>query len=109
MIRPGRTPGDRAGLLASWEQHLEEGRAMVGRLGLARLATVGAALVGLTVAGGVAALAQDATPVPGGPGLPPPPAGCAPIAEGLLAPRFIAIAEDGTVYVTESGIGGDEV
>jgi hypothetical protein len=63
-------------------------------------------LAGLILSG--SAIAQEATPVPG-PGLPPPPAGCAVIADGLMSPRFVAIAEDGTVYVTETGTGGDEL
>lgn len=35
-------------------------------------------------------------------------AACAPIATGLVNPRFLAIADDGTVYVTEAGAGGTE-
>ncbi len=33
---------------------------------------------------------------------------CTPIATGLNAPRFLTVAEDGTVYVTEAGRGGAE-
>ncbi len=33
---------------------------------------------------------------------------CEVVADGLLNPRQIAIADDGTLYVTEAGIGGDE-
>ena len=55
--------------------------------------------------------AQDATPEAGegGPGLPPLPEGATVVAEGLLNPRFLAIGDDGTLYITENGIGGDEV
>lgn len=35
-------------------------------------------------------------------------AACMPIATGLVAPRALAIAGDGTVYVTEAGAGGTE-
>jgi hypothetical protein len=41
--------------------------------------------------------------------LPPPPANCTVVAEGLSAPRFVAVGDDGSVYVTETGSGGDEV
>lgn len=37
------------------------------------------------------------------------PAGCTVIAEGLNQPRFLTVAADGTVYVTEAGDGGEEV
>ena len=55
--------------------------------------------------GVVAVAAHEGSPPAGGPPLPE---GCEVIAEGLLNPRFIAIAEDGSIYVTEAGIGGDE-
>ena len=35
-------------------------------------------------------------------------AACTPIATGLVNPRFLAVADDGTVYVTEAGAGGAE-
>lgn len=35
-------------------------------------------------------------------------AACSPIATGLIAPRALAVADDGTVYVTEAGTGGAE-
>ena len=35
-------------------------------------------------------------------------AACTPIATGLIAPRYLAVADDGTVYVTEAGAGGTE-
>lgn len=52
------------------------------------------------------ATAQDATPIADGPPLPD---GCAVVADRLTNPRHLAIAEDGTIYVTEAGAGGDEV
>jgi hypothetical protein len=63
-----------------------------------------AALVGLLAPSGTPVSAQDATPV----GTPAPPAGCEVIATGLLNPRQLDVASDGTIYVTEAGIGGDE-
>ncbi len=71
---------------------------------LAGGATTAALLLGLAV-GGTGAAAQEASPVAGGGELPE---GCEVVAEGLLNPRQLAIAEDGTLYVTEAGIGGDE-
>jgi sugar lactone lactonase YvrE len=68
--------------------------------------TIGAAL-GLLISGSAAAL-QDASPVASpaaGPGLP---AGCSVVASGLVNPRFVAVGPDGTIYVSESGTGGDE-
>ncbi|MDQ3524051.1 MAG: hypothetical protein M3451_03235, partial [Chloroflexota bacterium] len=57
-----------------------------------------------------AVMAQDATPVgDAGPGLPPPPEGSTIVAEGLWNPRFLTFGDDGTLYITENGIGGDEV
>jgi plastocyanin len=37
------------------------------------------------------------------------PANAAIIAEGLMNPRYLAIADDGTIYVTEAGAAGDEL
>lgn len=55
-------------------------------------------------------LAQDATPAgEGAPGLPPPPEGSTVVAEGLWNPRFLAFGDDGTLYITENGIGGEEL
>jgi hypothetical protein len=71
-----------------------------------RLAMTAAVVFGLAVGGTVAA--QDATPEGGG-GLPPLPAGCEVVADGLIGPRDLAISADGTIFVTESGSGGDEV
>jgi len=72
--------------------------------------SAGAALGATAV---TSAFAQDATPVgspeQGGPGLPPLPEGATVVAEGLWNPRHIAIGEDGTIYVAEQGIGGEEV
>lgn len=65
--------------------------------------TIGAAL-GLLVSGS-AAVAQDASPV-AAPGLP---AGCSVVASGLVNPRYVAVAPDGTIYISEAGTGGDEV
>ena len=64
-----------------------------------------ALLVGLT-SGSTVAAAQEASPAAGPPG---PPAGCEIVADGLMSPRQLAIATDGTLYVTEAGTGGDEV
>jgi sugar lactone lactonase YvrE len=38
----------------------------------------------------------------------PMPAGCTVVADGLINPRFVKIATDGTIYVTEAGTGGEE-
>ncbi|HEV2528523.1 MAG TPA: ScyD/ScyE family protein [Thermomicrobiales bacterium] len=65
----------------------------------------------LGTATGVAGVsAQDATPgsgtpVPDGAGLP---ANCTVVAEGLLNPRHLVLGEDGTLYISEAGIGGTE-
>lgn len=42
-------------------------------------------------------------------GTPPLPEGCEVVAEGLINPRYVAIADDGTLYVTEAGTGGNDV
>lgn len=56
------------------------------------------------------AMAQEASPVAdGAPGLPPLPEGAVVYAQGLYNPRYLAFADDGTLYVTEAGVGGDEV
>jgi len=47
---------------------------------------------------------EDATPV--APALPP---NCEIYADGLNNPRYLAIADDGTIYVTEAGSAGDEI
>lgn len=79
-----------------------------------RTFTTSAAAISAGIALGVpttaAVLAQDATPAEGNaPGLPPLPEGAVVVAEGLVNPRFLAFANDGTLYITEAGIGGDEV
>ena len=53
------------------------------------------------------AMAQESSPAAEGPMLFP--AGCVVIAEGLNQPRYLTVAADGTVYVTEAGDGGEEV
>lgn len=64
----------------------------------------------LGVPASAAVLAQDATPVvETAPGLPPLPEGATVYAEGLWNPRFLVFGEDGTLYISEAGIGGDEV
>lgn len=52
---------------------------------------------------------QEATPAVEPAGGPPLPEGCSVIAEGLLNPRYVAVGDDGTIYVTEAGVGGDEM
>lgn len=77
-----------------------------------------AATIGLTTGAPAlqSALAQDAatpigegTPVDSGMGLPPLPDGATLVAEGLFNPRSLAFGDDGTLYITENGVGGDEV
>ncbi|HYI25142.1 MAG TPA: ScyD/ScyE family protein [Thermomicrobiales bacterium] len=71
------------------------------------MATGAAALAAGTV-GTVSA--QEASPAAGGEsmGLPPLPEGATVVATGLYNPRYIAFADDGTMYITEVGTGGDE-
>ena len=69
--------------------------------------TLGVAL-GLLSSSSAAAF-QDATPE-ASPGDPPPlPDECTVIASELLNPRFVAVGDDGAIYVSEAGVGGDEV
>jgi hypothetical protein len=70
---------------------------------LAQLGTAAALVLGLAT-GGASVAAKQATPV----GTPTLPAGCTVIASGLLNPRQLDVAPDGTIYVTEAGIGGEE-
>lgn len=71
--------------------------------------TAGAGAAALAVGGISPAVAQEATPVEGGPpALPPLPEGATVVATGLYNPRYIAFGDDGTMYVTEAGVGGDE-
>jgi hypothetical protein len=67
--------------------------------------TAAIALLCALATGGASVGAQEATPV----GTPAPPPGCEVIADGLMNPRQLDVASDGTIYVTEAGIGGDEV
>jgi hypothetical protein len=71
---------------------------------LVQMGAAGALVLGLAT-GTASVAAQDATPV----GTPAPPAGCTVIATGLMSPRQLDVAPDGTIYVTEAGTGGDEV
>ena len=81
----------------------------LSRRSFAKTATAVSAGVMFGVPASFSARAQDATPVEaGGPGLPPPPEGSTVVAEGLLNPRFLAFGDDGTLYITENGYGGDE-
>ncbi len=61
------------------------------------------------VMGGIAASAQEATPGAGSPdagmGIPD---GCIVVAEGLLNPRHLELGDDGTLYISEAGVGGTE-
>lgn len=78
--------------------------------GKAVLAVTAAAAVSVPILKG--ASAQDAATPAGedmGMGLPPLPEGATVVAEGLFNPRFIAFGDDGTLYITENGVGGDEV
>jgi hypothetical protein len=71
--------------------------------GSAKLATGGA--IALTFGRhATTALAQPASPV-AAPSLPP---GCTIVASGLVNPRFVAIDDEGALYVSEAGTGGDE-
>lgn len=69
--------------------------------------TIGVAL-GLLTASSAAAL-QEATPDASPVGLPPLPEGCTVVASELVNPRYVAVGDDGTIYVSEAGVGGDEV
>jgi hypothetical protein len=76
-----------------------------------RAFTVATGAAVLSVGAVTRGFAQDATPVEGegGPGLPPLPEGAVIVAEGLFNPRYLAFTDDGTLYVTEIGTGGDEL
>ena len=71
-------------------------------------AAAGAGVAALAV-GAVPALAQEASPAPAGgpPGLPPLPEGATIVVSGLYNPRYIDFSDDGTMYITEVGVGGD--
>jgi plastocyanin len=77
-------------------------------MNLKRLAMSAGMVAGLLSAGPVVAL-QDATPAGGPGGMMPLPQGCSVVADGLVNPRYVAVAEDGTLYITEAGAGGDEM
>ena len=66
---------------------------------IARPAIAATMLLGL--AGGLTAgvSAQD--------GPPPPPEGCTAVATNLFGPRHIVVGEGGTLYISETGTGGD--
>ena len=62
--------------------------------------------IGLSLAATVQlAAAQDATPGAGQGDLPE---GCEVVADDLINPRYVAVTDDGTLYVTEAGNGGGE-
>jgi hypothetical protein len=63
-------------------------------------------LLPLTLAGALAANLAWGTGLASAQGTVP--GGCAPIATALTAPRFVAVADDNTVYVSEAGSGGTE-
>jgi glucose/arabinose dehydrogenase len=63
-------------------------------------------LLGLSLGSGAAA--QEGTPE-GEAGAIAIPDNCTVIADGLINPRYVAVGDDGTVYVTETGSGGDEI
>jgi len=71
---------------------------------------VGATALSVPVVRGLGGtMAQDASPVASpGAGIPGVPEGAIVLASGLMSPRYLAVAEDGIVYVTEAGVGGDE-
>lgn len=52
---------------------------------------------------------EESTPVVEEPAGPPIPEGTTLVAQGFSNPRFIARGSSGTLYVTEVGVGGDEV
>jgi sugar lactone lactonase YvrE len=72
-----------------------------------RFQFAGTALGLMMLASSGVAMAQESSPPAEGPMLFP--AGCNVIAEGLNQPRYLTVAADGTVYVTEAGDGGEEV
>lgn len=87
----------------------------LSRRGFTRAAAALAAGVTLGAPALRSAFAQEATPVSeataedAGMGMPPLPEGATVVAEGLWNPRALAFGSDGTLYITEAGIGGDEV
>lgn len=82
----------------------------MSRRSFAKSAAGVSAGIALGVPASAAVMAQDATPVAEeGLGLPPLPEGATVVAEELWNPRFLAFGDDGTLYITENGIGGDEI
>jgi sugar lactone lactonase YvrE len=77
---------------------------------VSRLLVALAICIGGLTASVTGVIAQEATPADGTPvgGEVTLPAGCTVVADGLINPRFVAIATDGTLYITEAGNGGDE-
>lgn len=61
----------------------------------------------LLLSGSAAAL-QEASPA-ASPAGPPLPAGCTVVASGLVNPRYVTVGDDGTLYISEAGVGGDQV
>lgn len=70
---------------------------MVGRQRVTNWTVATAVLLSVLLVGVAGTAAQGAQPQ------------CTTIASGLLNPKFVAVADDGTVYVTEAGTGGTEV
>ena len=75
-------------------------REMMRLAGAGMVTIPGVALLGLRSP----AVAQEASPIPAG-ALPP---GCELFANGLISPRFLAFDDDGNLYVSEAGTGGDD-
>lgn len=77
---------------------------------LLRPAFAVAIAAGVALSGLSGALAQDATPEGAGgpPAAPPIPESCSVVASGLNSPRHILVADDGSILISEAGIGGDE-
>lgn len=69
--------------------------------------TIGVA-VGLLSSNSAFAL-QEATPDTSPIGPPPLPEKCTVIASELMNHRFVPVGDDGTIYVSKAGVGGDEV
>lgn len=73
-----------------------------------RLAIALGLTLGLLGSGSAAAL-QDATPGASPVSGPSLPEGCTVIASDLVNPRYVAVGDDGTIYISEAGTGGDEL
>ncbi len=70
-----------------------------------RLCSALALAIGVLTSATLGSAAQDARPGAGQMQLPE---GCEVVADDLVNPRYVAIADDGTLYVTEAGNGGAE-